>query len=92
MTDDNQDFLATVSLTAHEWRGVNELANALNDLEPLAKRGNLGQTVVDRLVAIGLAEEGPVDARYAAGGYRTGYRLTDLGRKVRERGRRPRGN
>lgn len=89
MTDDNQDFLDSISLNANEWRGVNELANAQSDLEPLAKRSNLGQTIADRLVAIGLAEEGPVNTRYAAIGYKTGYRLTDLGWKVRERGRHP---
>ena len=41
----DEDFLASINLDAHEWRGVQELANALSDFEPLAKRANLGPTV-----------------------------------------------
>ena len=83
MKDD--DFLAKETLTAHEWRGILELANALSLFEPLAKRRNLGRKVADHLVAHGLAEKGD------SGGYgAVGYRLTDLGWRIRERGRAPR--
>ena len=56
--DDELYFLSETSLDAHEWRGVQELAKALNDLEPLAKRARLGEVVAERLVSLGLAEKG----------------------------------
>src|SRR5258705_2336148 len=87
MTDD--DFLTNTTLDAREWRGVLVLANALMALEPLAERGKLGQKVADRLVVMGLAESGPCSARYDSKHYSIGYRLTDLGRQVKERGRYP---
>lgn len=83
----HDDFLASETLDQHEWRGVDELANALVDFEPLSKRGRLGATVAERLVARGLAEKGPCSDRYRGV---IGYRLTDLGWKVKDRGRHPR--
>ena len=85
MTHEDKQFLSSVTLGAHDWRGVRELANALGEFEPLAKRSNLGRIVADRLVVLGLAEKG-FSQRYGS----QGYRLTDLGRKVRERGWSPR--
>ncbi len=85
MTYEDEQFLSSVTLGAHDWRGVRELANALGEFEPLAKRGNLGRIVADRLVVLRLAEKG-FSQRYGS----QGYRLTDLGWKVRERGRSPR--
>ena len=92
MTEAEEYFLANTSLDAHEWRGVGQLANALSDLEPLAKRGNLGEVVADRLVSLGLAEKGQAVDRYYAIGMKVGYRLTELGWRVKERGRYPRRN
>jgi hypothetical protein len=83
-------FLANTALDAHEWRGLNDLANAIGEFEPLAKRGNLGETVAERLVTIRLAEKGPTSDRFAAIGMPIGYRLSDLGWKIKERGRYPR--
>ena len=88
MSDDD-DFVATVSLDAHEWRGLQDLANALDTFEPLDKRGNLGKTVTDRLVSLGLAEQGSTSSRYQSIGLPTGFRLTTLGWKIKERGRHP---
>jgi hypothetical protein len=85
--DDELYFLSETSLDAHEWRGVQELAKALNDLEPLAKRARLGEVVAERLVSLGLAEKGRSSSPYAGIGMTTGYRLTELGWKVKERGR-----
>lgn len=90
MTEDDEYFLANTALDANEWRGVGQLANALHDLEPLAKRGNLGEVVAERLVQMELAESGPTSDRYQSIGMRKGYRLTDLGWKVMDRGRFPR--
>jgi hypothetical protein len=87
MTDD--DFLTSTTLNASEWRGVLDLANALNAFDPLTKRGKLGQEVADRLVAMGLAETIPCSAGYDPRQHPVGYRLTDLGWQVRERGRYP---
>jgi len=86
MTDD-EDFLATIDLTPHQWRGLRDLASAGGDMEPLAKRANLGKVVADQLVELGLAERGRSTERYAAIGLDVGYRLSDLGWKVIERGR-----
>ena len=90
MTEDEGYFLANTALDAHEWRGVGQLANALEDFEPLAKRGNLGEVVAERLVTIGLAEKGRCSDRYASIGMTVGYRLSELGWHVKERGRWPR--
>lgn len=90
MTDEEEWFLAETALDAHEWRGVGQLANALNIMEPLAKRGNLGEVVADRLVSLGLAEKGRSSDRYFAIGMTVGYRLTQLGWRVLDRGRFPR--
>jgi hypothetical protein len=86
---DDAVILETLALDANEWRGLQELANALSDFEPLAKRGNLGKVVAERVVKLGLAEKGSMP-RYAAIGMAEGYRLTDLGWKVLDRGRFPR--
>lgn len=80
-------FLANETLDANEWRGVQQLANALSEFEPLAKRGNLGETVAERLVSLGIAEKGPSSSAYAARGMPVGYRLTELGWKLNDRGR-----
>ena len=90
MTEDEEDVLANMILDANEWRGVGQLANALHELEPLAKRGNLGEVVADRLVKMGLAERGPTSDRYQSIGMRVGYRLSELGWKFVDRGRYPR--
>lgn len=90
MTGDEEYFLANVALDAHEWRGIQQLANALGEFEPLAKRGKLGEAVAERLVKMGLAEKGPCSERYASIGMATGYRLSHLGWKVKGRGRWPR--
>ena len=63
------------------------LANALDEFEPLAKRGNLGEVVADPLVQIGVAEKGRCSERYVSRGMAIGYRLSQLGWKVKERGR-----
>lgn len=89
MTEADEDFLANTALDAHEWRGVGQLANALGEFEPLAKRGNLGETVAERLVSLGIAEKGPSSSAYAARGMPVGYRLTELGWKLKDRGRYP---
>jgi hypothetical protein len=89
MTVADDEFLQHQALSAHEWRGVTELANALSEFEPLAKRGHLGKKVADQLVSIGLAESGPASERYRAIGFDVGYRLSPRGRKVLERGRYP---
>lgn len=86
MTDD-EAYLANVDLNAHEWRGVGQLANAISEFEPLAKRSKLGEIVAERLVNMGLAEKGPCSDRYASIGYSTGYRLSQLGWKILDRGR-----
>jgi hypothetical protein len=90
VTDDDERFLAETVLDAHEWRGIGELANAISIFEPLNKRGNLGEVVADRLVALGLAEKGRSSDRYFAIGLTVGYRLSPLGWKVKDRGRFPR--
>ena len=85
MTHEDEHFLSSAALDAHEWLGVCELAKALGEFEPLSKRGNLGPIVANRLVTLGLAEKG-FSQRYGS----QGHRLTDLGRKVHERGWSPR--
>ena len=84
MTDVDR-FLAEHRLNAHQRRGLRKLSNAIFDFEPLDKRGNLGATVADQLVLLGLAETGPCSAKHLAIGYKIGYRLTELGWRVVER-------
>lgn len=86
----NEDMLDTMVLDPHEWRGVQQLSNAMSDFEPLAKRARLGSVVADRLVALTLAEKGDATERYVGIGYEQGYRLSDLGWAILDRGRFPR--
>lgn len=90
MSEDGEYFLANIALDAHEWRGVEQLANAIDIFEPLAKRGNLGEVIAERLVNQGLAERGATSDRYQAIGMKIGYRLSELGWRVKDRGRFPR--
>lgn len=85
MTTYDENFLTRERLDANEWRGIEQLANAGSEFEPLAKRGNLGAVIAERLVDLGLAEKGQCPDRCAS----VGYRLTDLGWKIRDRGRYP---
>jgi len=90
MTEEDKFFLESVELDVHEWRGVRQLAEAIDDFEPLAKRGNLGKVVADRLVERRVAEKGEAPPAYKARGMSIGYRLTTLGWKLLDRGRTPR--
>ena len=58
MTGNEKSFLANRALDAHEWRGVEELSNALHEFEPIRKRGVLDRVVIERLLCLGLAEKG----------------------------------
>jgi hypothetical protein len=64
-----------------------QLAKSFSHFEPLARRVRLGPIIADRLVSMGLAEIGPAEPPYVKCG--DGYRLTKLGWKVLDRGRRP---
>lgn len=68
-----------IKLSANQKRGLKQLANALFEFEPLAKRGDLGQEVTNQLVELGLAEGGPCSPAYADKGFDVGYRLTHAG-------------
>lgn len=83
-------MLSIIKLDHNEWRGVLQLSNAMSEFEPLAKRARLGAIVAEWLVAMALAETGEVGERYIGLGYQEGYRLTELGWAVLERGRHPR--
>lgn len=52
----NDDMPSIITLDHNEWRGVQQLSNALTEYEPLAKRARLGLVVAQRLVEKGLAE------------------------------------
>lgn len=81
----DRDHAPLTALDAHEWLGVGQFANALSIFEPLAKRGNLGEVVANRLVSLGFAEKGPSSDRYFAIGMKIGGRLSELGWKVKDR-------
>lgn len=80
--------LESVTLSLREWRAVGELAQAGDDLEPLAMRKNVGPIVVKRLVTLGIAEMGPSAARFSREAFPIGYRLSRLGQMILRRGRR----
>jgi hypothetical protein len=90
MTEDEEYFLAHEALDGHEWAWRRAARKRAQSIEPLAKRGNLGEVVAERLVRIGLAEKGPCSDRYASTGIPTGYRLSELGVRVLDHGRYPR--
>lgn len=90
VTPDQKDFVENEALDAHEWRGLCELGKAIRDFEPLEKRINLGETVLKRLIKLGLAEEGPTSPANQARKLHIGYRQTYLGMLVQERGQHPR--
>jgi hypothetical protein len=85
MTEEEEILQA---LGARERRGLVALADAGFDLEPLHKRANIGPIVAERLVNFGLAEKRPCSDRYASIGLPDGYRLSELGWRVKERARR----
>jgi hypothetical protein len=86
---DDDTFLATISLTAREWRAVLELSKAFADFEPLAMRDHVGPIAVERLIEMGLVEKGRTADRFDRKTFPVGYRLAPLGWKVMKRGRRP---
>lgn len=87
---DDAKVLETLVLDHNELRGLQQLSNAMSEFEPLAKRARLGPVIADRLVAMKLAEKGEVSERYIGIGYEVGYKLSELGWAVLDRGRWPR--
>ena len=86
---DDAKVLETLVLDHNELRGLQQLSNATSEFEPLAKRARLGPVIADRLVAMKLAGKGEVSERYFGIGYEVGYKLSELGWAVLDRGRRP---
>ncbi|MBN9470193.1 MAG: hypothetical protein J0J10_15625 [Bosea sp.] len=88
MTDED-DWLAHETLTAPEWKAVEELAyKAPNHFEVSANL-NIGETLIARLIGYRIAETGPPLSAYQARGYDVGYGLSKFGWRVKERGRYP---
>jgi hypothetical protein len=73
------------TLDRAEWAALLDLSGSRNHFEPIAARRRTGDLMADRLVRMGLAETGPCSPPFAARGYRTGYRLTQLGWYVLDR-------
>ena len=88
MNDDDHN-LGNEALDRFDWMALRDLAKSLNDFEPIEARAKTGDALAERLVQIGLVETGPCSARYAARGFRSGYRLTPRGWYVLERGQVP---
>jgi len=86
---DDDTFLASVTLTAREWRAVLELSKAYGDFEPLAMRDRVGPVAIEKLMEMGLVEKGRTADRFDRKTFPTGYRLAERGWKVMKRGRRP---
>ncbi|MDP9571484.1 UNVERIFIED_ORG: hypothetical protein J2W66_001969 [Agrobacterium larrymoorei] len=87
LTPRETDFLKEENVDAQDWNALLELGKALFEFEPLAKRYKLGEQGIKRLIALGLAEEGPTSLAYQGRGLLVGYRQTRLGMLVEERGR-----
>lgn len=83
------DFLQNEILEGNDWNALIELGKALFEFEPLAKRSNLGEKRIKRLLTLGLAEEGPTSSANQGRGIMIGYRQTRLGMLVEGRGRFP---
>ncbi len=86
---DGAEALLGLPLDSAEWRGLLKLVDAMDLLEPLAKRPGLGPVIAERLVRLGLTESGPPCPAYAARGFTVGYRLSALGDQIVQRGRWP---
>lgn len=63
-------------LSPHDKQAVRKLRGAADGFEPLAKFAGLGPRMVESLIALGLAEEGPSSRPLTA---QYGYRLTKKG-------------
>lgn len=85
------EFLQNERLDRYDWIALRDLAKSLNDFEPIEARAKAGDVLAERLVHMGLVERGPCAPRFSATGFRTGYRLTQLGWYVMDRGRFPSG-
>src|SRR5688572_25093579 len=86
IAQDDDLFVAKPALYAYEWRGVNLLAQALDEFQPWPGL-ELGTGRPKRLVRLGLAEEGW--SQQDLSGAVVGYRLTELGWRIKIRGPLP---
>ena len=70
-------------LTKPLLRGLKDLSSAGNRFQPVELRASTTSAVAEELVAMGLAERGDCDPRFAEWGYTVGYRLTQAGVEAR---------
>lgn len=85
--NDETDFLENETLSAIEWKGVQEIEyKAPVDPVVLADL-KVGAVGIENLVSKGLVERCAPTPAYAARGYETAFKLSPLGMKVLERGR-----
>ena len=87
----NDEFLQNETLDRYDWIALRDMAKSLNDFEPIEARAKTGDVLAERLVHMGLVERGPCAVHFSSTGFRTGYRLTQLGWYVMDRGRFPSG-
>lgn len=87
---DDEHLLATVTLTAQQWNALRAMERTVTDFEPLENLPGVGRALVSQLEQLGLVEGGRLRERYTSIGLTQGYKVTDLGWRVVERGRFPR--
>lgn len=78
-TADRDAILIAESLAPHQVKAIKILAGAFGSFEPVGFRPGLGQRMIDGMIEQGLAEKGLANEFTG----KVGYRLTDLGSKVR---------
>lgn len=79
--------MSSDGLTPAQRNGLQRLALAVGDFEPLAALARIGPEIAEQLVALGLAERGPCAQRMLSRGYSEGYRLSQEGWQVLDRKR-----
>ena len=89
ITEKEKIFYENARVDGRQMNAMAKLANALTSFEPLANRPGVGEKTADELVSLGLAERGSCDEPWPSRGYPIGYRLTNLGWLIQERGKFP---
>lgn len=87
---DEEYALATLTLTSQQWNALRAMEKTVTDFEPLENLPGVGPLLASQLEELGLVEAGALRDRYKEIGLSHGYKVTNLGWRIVERGRFPR--
>lgn len=90
VTEKEQFFLDNVPVDGRSFGALNRISQRIGmGCEPTVEVVSVGDGLANQLVALGLLEEGPADDPWPDRGYPHGYKVTQLGWKIIQRGSDP---